>query len=271
MDAYQLGQIVFLASKLEDGRGFGSREMFKAILPRIFELWDQLDQLQKSRVFYTYYNFKLVPEGLQSKFQEFSSSLQGMSYSVLNNVVWCLMMSYQMTPDKLAELNLAVMQQREPVPQPFFVTFKSALLFGAHQAWLKELEGALQNAEFQNDPMRHTPYFRRDPEFKALSEAFFHKRVYLDNCVPYLNTFLVDFQVPKERAGLLVATSRHLLPWDPARTTGRFDLKRNILELTGFFCRAVRLPEYYSMEKDTRDYEIEDSLQEQVALARAYE
>lgn len=34
-----------------------------------------------------------------------------MNYSVLNNVTLCLLMSYQMTPELLAKLNVSIMNQ----------------------------------------------------------------------------------------------------------------------------------------------------------------
>ena len=46
---------------------------------------------------------------------------------------------------------------------------------------------------------------------------------------PFLNTFLIDFQIPYKRSGLLVATTRHTLPWDNSRTTGKYDMKKNVL------------------------------------------
>lgn len=78
--------------------------------------------------------------------------------------------------------------------------------------------------------------------------------------MPYLNTFLIDFQVPGKRAGLLLATSRNLLPWDDSKTTAKYDLRKNVIELQGFYTKSVTLPEYLLMDKDTRDYQLLDSL-----------
>lgn len=50
-------------------------------------------------------------------------------------------------------------------------------------------------------------------------------------CQPFINTFLIDFQLPTKNAGLLVATYRHLVPWDHTKTTAKFDLKKNVLEM----------------------------------------
>jgi hypothetical protein len=111
--------------------------------------------------------------------------MEGMPYNVLVNVVACLLMSHQMTPERLAALNLSVMGQSEPVPMPYFRTFKLALLYGKGQAWLKELEGALQNSEFYFDVMRNQNYYSRDAENQIVLNSFTNKYIDLNFCQPF--------------------------------------------------------------------------------------
>lgn len=52
---------------MEDGRGFGSKALYVSLYRRAMQLWPEFDNLQRSRILHTYYNFKIVPAELNDK------------------------------------------------------------------------------------------------------------------------------------------------------------------------------------------------------------